>query len=189
MSHLRLIGLAVCLAATVVICSFQPEHPVHAEPAESQVEGGDANSNRPYGIDKRVPWMTSRFRGRPEPPLPYHAQRIFPKINFKNPTVLTGAPGTDRFFVAEQTGKIFSLPNDQSAAAPDLFLNTQVLADRLAAREKQAPSRMFSPPFCGLTSTTRRTARRTRFPPKIPLFRSKGRAGKSGRTGCAIPGR
>ncbi len=140
MLRLRLIGLAVCLAATVVIYSFQAGKPVQAEPvnaAQAKSAAADAISNRPFGIDKRVPWTTSRFRGRPEPPLPYRAERMFPKINFKNPTVLTSAPGTDRFFVAEQAGKIFSLPNDQSAAAPDLFLNTQTLADRLAASEKQ----------------------------------------------------
>src|SRR5882672_4084104 len=58
----------------------------------------DAGS-RPFGIDKRTPWTTSNFRGRPEPPLPYRAERVFPKIHFKNPTVLTSAPGTERFFV------------------------------------------------------------------------------------------
>src|ERR1051326_3348029 len=67
---------------------------------------------RPFGIEKRTPWTTSNFRGRPEPPLPYRAERVFPKIHFKNPTVLTSAPGTDRMFVAEQLGKIFSIPND-----------------------------------------------------------------------------
>ncbi|MFM8218218.1 MAG: hypothetical protein ACKOJF_04785, partial [Planctomycetaceae bacterium] len=71
----------------------------------------------------RTPWTTSNFRGRPEPPVPFLPRRIYPQAAFKNPTVLTSAPGTDRFFVAEQTGKIFSLPGDRQAGQPQLFLD------------------------------------------------------------------
>src|SRR5262249_9621031 len=70
------------------------------------------DSNRPFGLEKRIPWSTSRFRGSPDPSPPYRAERVFPKLHFRNPTVLTNAPGTDRLFVAEQYGKIFSIPND-----------------------------------------------------------------------------
>src|SRR6516162_1311656 len=109
---------------------------------EGRALGGVQNqksdaASRPYGIAKRVPWTTSNFRGRPEPPLPYRAERVFPKINFKNPTVLTSAPGTDRMFVAEQYGKIFSIPNDPDAAAPDPFLDTQALIERIPEYAKE----------------------------------------------------
>jgi uncharacterized repeat protein (TIGR03806 family) len=96
-----------------------------------------AGASRPFGIEKRIPWTTSNFRGRPDPPLPYRAERIFPKIHFKNPTVLTSAPGTDRFFVAEQLGKIFSIPNDPAAAAPDPFLDTHALVERIPENAKE----------------------------------------------------
>src|SRR5207244_9227447 len=35
----------------------------------------------------------------------------------------TSAPGTDRLFVGEQAGKLYSFPKDQSCARPDLFLD------------------------------------------------------------------
>ena len=32
---------------------------------------------------KRIPWTTSRIHGSPDPPKPFVAQRIFPKLEFK----------------------------------------------------------------------------------------------------------
>ncbi|MCY2965121.1 MAG: PQQ-dependent sugar dehydrogenase, partial [Planctomycetota bacterium] len=80
---------------------------------------------------KRVPWMTSRFQGRPEPPIPFRAERAYPKVSFKSPTVLTNAPGTDRFFVAEQAGKIYSISADRQTDQRDLFLDAGDLVERL----------------------------------------------------------
>src|SRR5216684_1026426 len=57
---------------------------------------------------KRVPWTTSRITGSPEPPAPYRMERVFPKLEFKNPLLLVRAPGTNRLFVAEQAGPIYS---------------------------------------------------------------------------------
>ena len=70
-------------------------------------------------IRERKPWTTSTIKGSPEPPLPYRARRVFPNLGFKNPTVLSSAPGTDRLFVAEQAGKIFSIPNDRDRREGD----------------------------------------------------------------------
>ena len=81
----------------------------------------------------RTPWTTSNFRGRPEPPVPFRPRRIYPQAAFKNPTVLTSAPGTDRFFVAEQTGKIYSLPGDRQGGQPQLFLDPAQLVAQLNA--------------------------------------------------------
>src|SRR4051794_24315019 len=61
---------------------------------------------------KRVLWQSSRITGSPEPPAPYRMERVFPKLEFKNPVLLVRAPGTDRLFVAEQAGPIYSFkPN------------------------------------------------------------------------------
>lgn len=84
-----------------------------------------------------VPWTTSRFRGTPEPPLPYRAERVFPKVNFKSPTVITSAPGTDRLFVGEQKGMIYSVPQNPAVAQPDPFLDTEVLVERLREQTKE----------------------------------------------------
>jgi uncharacterized repeat protein (TIGR03806 family) len=71
-----------------------------------------------------LPWRTSRVVGTPEPPPPLTPRRILPGIAFQNPTVLTTAPTIDRFFVAEQMGKIFSVPRHEHSAKADLFLDT-----------------------------------------------------------------
>ena len=35
--------------------------------------------------DKRLPWITSKVTGSPEPPHPYKVVRVFPKFQFKKP--------------------------------------------------------------------------------------------------------
>jgi putative heme-binding domain-containing protein len=91
----------------------------------------DGPKKKPFGLATRTPLTTSNVRGRPEPPLPFRAEVAFPKVNFKNPTVLTNAPGTDRFFVAEQAGKIYSIAGDRSASKPDLFVDVAKLVEQL----------------------------------------------------------
>jgi uncharacterized repeat protein (TIGR03806 family) len=83
--------------------------------------------------EKRPAWTASRVTGSPESPLPYRARRVFPRLGFTQPTVLTSAPGTERLFVAEQAGRIFSIPNDPECREADLFLDARQLAERLNA--------------------------------------------------------
>ncbi len=75
------------------------------------------------GIEKRVPWTTSRITGTPEPPLPYVTEQIFPALKFKECVDITSAPGSDRLFVVEQSGKIFSFPNKPEVATTDLVVD------------------------------------------------------------------
>jgi putative heme-binding domain-containing protein len=82
-----------------------------------------AKTDRPYGLTERVLWTTSRVTGSPEPPPPYRIVRAFPKLTFQNPLLLVRAPGTGRLFVGEHVGKLYSFPNDESAAKADLFLD------------------------------------------------------------------
>ena len=74
-------------------------------------------------IGPRTPWTTSRLQGSPDPPLPYSIERLFPQIEFTNPTVLTNAPGNDRLFVAEVKGAIYSFPNNATEQQPDLLID------------------------------------------------------------------
>ncbi len=61
--------------------------------------------------------------GTPEPPPPYLATRVFPKLHFENPLEMVVAPGSDRWFVVEQHGKIFSFPDRQDCEHADLLLD------------------------------------------------------------------
>ena len=91
--------------------------------AERAPRAGDSGGagDRPYGIAARVPWRASRVSGTPEPPPPYEARRAFGRLTFNNPLDIAFAPGTNRVFVAEQYGKIYSFPNDDNCAKADLF--------------------------------------------------------------------
>src|SRR3990172_3090532 len=102
-----------CALGTCLVVAFQ-----------SVVPADDA---RPFGIENRVPWTTSRISGSPEPPAPYGIERRFPNLQFNNPVVLTSAPGTDHLFVVEVEGKIYSFPNDNDYREPDLFFDMRGL--------------------------------------------------------------
>lgn len=74
-------------------------------------------------IEKRAAWTTSRISGSPEPQLPYTTEPAFPALTFKECLDITSAPGTDRLFVVEQSGKIFSFPNRPDVEAADLVID------------------------------------------------------------------
>lgn len=77
-------------------------------------------ADKPFGLARRVPWTTSRITGSPDPPPPYRTEPVFPKQKFTNPVILTSAPGTDRLFVVELKGKIFSFSPRTSGKAAQL---------------------------------------------------------------------
>jgi putative heme-binding domain-containing protein len=70
----------------------------------------------------RPPWTTSRVIGSPEPPPPFKVVRVFPNLKFVHPLLLARAPGSDRLFVGEQAGVLYSFPNRPDAKA-DLFFD------------------------------------------------------------------
>ena len=77
-------------------------------------------ADKPFGLERRVPWTTSRITGSPDPPLPYKIEPVFPKQKFTNPVILTSAPGTDRLFVVELKGKIYSFSSRDGQKAAQL---------------------------------------------------------------------
>ena len=77
------------------------------------------------GISKRIPWTTSRVVGSPDPPSPYVTELAFPSLLLKDAVALSNAPGSDRLFVADRNGKIFSFPNDPQVATADLVLDVK----------------------------------------------------------------
>lgn len=105
-------GLLVCPVVVLILLGT-----LHADDDQSKT--------------RRTPWTTSRFQGTPEPPPPFQAQRVFPNISFHQPTVITSAPGTDRFFVAQHDGKVFSFAGDQDVKQADLFLDVADLVEQL----------------------------------------------------------
>ncbi|MBI1353768.1 MAG: hypothetical protein GC160_05425 [Acidobacteria bacterium] len=82
-----------------------------------------AQDERPYGLEKRVKWTTSRLVGSPKPPPPYRLVRVFPQVEFKEPVYVAQDPTSERMFVAEHGGKIYSFDPADSAGRKDIFLD------------------------------------------------------------------
>jgi len=81
-----------------------------------------------------VPWTASRVTGTPEPPPPLRTRSVYEHVRFSAATSLAFAPGSDRCFVTEQWGKVYSLPADRDCRQADLFLDLGDLVGRLNAR-------------------------------------------------------
>lgn len=94
----------------------------------------DRGQPKPWGIEARKPWLTSTVVGSPEPPPPLRTQVAFPKLHrFKNPTVITNAPGSDRMFVAEHNGKIYSFKPHADVEDADLMIDIRQLVEEEAS--------------------------------------------------------
>src|SRR5882724_11693455 len=104
----------------------------------AEPEAGDKVVRKQFGLEKRVPWTTSRVIGSPEPPPPYTTQLAFPKLpKFEEPLDLTYAPGTKRLFVAGRWGKIWSFVNKKDVDKADLVLEFKGARDSRGMPMKQ----------------------------------------------------
>ena len=68
----------------------------------------------------RRPWTTSRVLGSPDPPPPFQIVRAFPNLKFDKPLLLARCAATERLFVGEQAGVLYSFENRPDATA-ELF--------------------------------------------------------------------
>src|SRR5215211_1915845 len=69
----------------------------------------------PKAEPKRKPWTTSKITGSPEPPPKFKSVRVFPEVKLHQPTLIARCPGSDRLFVAEQAGVLYSIANKPDA--------------------------------------------------------------------------
>jgi len=100
------------------------------------------------GIEKRIPWTTSRIKGFPEPPPPYTTEPAFPRLpKFEEPLELVQAPGTDRLFVAGRWGKIWSFVNKKDVDKADLALHLQDADDNGKPRKQVVYGMTLHPKF------------------------------------------
>ena len=70
----------------------------------------------------RTPWTTSHVVGSPDPPPPFKVVRAFPNLKFEHPLLIARPPGSDRLFVGEQAGVLYSFVDKPDAKA-DLFFD------------------------------------------------------------------
>ena len=74
------------------------------------------------GPVQRIEWTTSRLVGSPDPPSPYHLVPAFEGFEFHHPLYIAQEPTSERFFVAEREGKIYSFVPRDPDTRKDLFL-------------------------------------------------------------------
>ncbi len=61
-------------------------------------------AERPFGLERRIPWTTSRVIGSPEPPPPYRTAPIYDALPLNGPLYLAAEPGQKAFIVVETLG-------------------------------------------------------------------------------------
>ena len=80
-------------------------------------------AEKPFNLKQRVSWTTSRVKGSPDPPSPYRTRIAFSGLKFDEPLDMNSARGTDRLFIVERFGKVFSIPLDRSTKQANLVLD------------------------------------------------------------------
>jgi putative heme-binding domain-containing protein len=128
------LAVSGCSRAAMTPDVAKPTVPRAVAVAEPAIESAEP----PFGIRERTPWTASRVSGSPEPPPPYGIERVFAKLKFQNPVEIVAAPGSDRLFVAELKGKIFSFPNDPECETADVFVD---LAKEIQSIDPAGPAR------------------------------------------------
>ena len=93
-----------------------------------------APTTRPFGIERRVPWTTSRVVGSPNPPPPYRVHRAFPHLKVPCPIGVAHEPGTDNLLLIHQlwpwggAGQILRIKDDDSVDKYELLLKVDGIA-------------------------------------------------------------
>jgi uncharacterized repeat protein (TIGR03806 family) len=141
-------AVSVWLVSIVaVFCACNPADA--GDPPLLKTPAGEKHLAAPVnGIAKRPPWTSSRISGSPDPPLPYLVERAFPALTFTQPVDIVHAPGTNRLFVVEQGGKIFSFSNQPTVKKADLLVDVTRLAPQPGLPlVKQTYALAFHPKF------------------------------------------
>jgi uncharacterized repeat protein (TIGR03806 family) len=102
--------LAAALVTGALLCVMLPPSSGEPERAKS-------------GIEKRIPWTTSKVQGSPEPPPPYRLEKVFTKLSFDEPLELAAVPGGNRWVIAQRRGKIFTFENDPKTEDRHLLID------------------------------------------------------------------
>ena len=99
---------------------------------------GLAAPEKPFGMEKRVPWNDSKVVGSPDPMSPYKTARAFPTLKLKQALTMTPEPGTNRLFVLQHVairggpGRLHAILDDQNSVESETLLDLDGLAVGLA---------------------------------------------------------
>jgi glucose/arabinose dehydrogenase len=128
-----------------------------------------AAAERPFGLDKRVPWTTSRVVGSPDGPLPYRVRRAFPRLKVPCPIAAAHEPGTDNLLLIHQhwpwggTGRVLRLKDDPNTDTFTVLLDLDRIAYGLAFHPDYRKNGYLYVGANGPTRAKRKTTRVTRY--------------------------
>ncbi|MCC6510865.1 MAG: PQQ-dependent sugar dehydrogenase [Pirellulaceae bacterium] len=106
--------LSVCVACSCMGASALAQN----------ADGTSANKSTVATVAKRaVPWTSSRISGTPEQPLPLSLEPVFENLKFTDPMHVRWQADTQRYFVCELGGKIWSFPHDPDVKQADLVVD------------------------------------------------------------------
>jgi len=111
---------------------------------------GEEPVRKPSGLEKRIPWTTSKVKGTPDPPHPYVLNKAFPLLKFKATTDLSEQPGSNWLINCEQYGQLNAFFNDAAADKVYPFLNVALPGDHPGLpgeRRRQVWSVTFHPKY------------------------------------------
>ncbi len=125
-------------------------------------------ADKPFGLERRIPWNDSRVAGSPDPLPPYKVVRVFPKLSVKQPLVLTPEPGTNRLFILQHLnvwagpGRLLAVPDrqDVTAAEAEMLIEIDGLAIGFALHPDYERNGYI---YFGLNGPIRRGRRRRRW--------------------------
>jgi glucose/arabinose dehydrogenase len=94
----------------------------------------DTAPPRAHGLEKRVPWTTSKVVGTPEPPPPYRVVRTFPNLKVPCPIAVAHEPGTKSLILVYQlfpwggAGRVVRVADDPATDKADMLLELDGIA-------------------------------------------------------------
>lgn len=101
----------------------------HEKYATLRFVGPAKMAGKPFGIDKRVPLLTSRVVGSPDPPSPYQLRRVYPKLNVTWPMAVQPEPGTRRLYYIAEDNPYGATTLHRTLGDPETGKSEQLLRD------------------------------------------------------------
>lgn len=124
---------------------------------------------KPFGIDRRVPWTTSRVVGSPNPLLPFRVKQTFTKLKVINPIGIAHEPGSDRLLLIQQAkawtgvGSILRIKDDPNVDQAEDFLSIDGIAYGVAFHPDYAKNGFLYVGYNGPIKGNKKFTRVTRY--------------------------
>jgi len=157
--------MRILLVAAVLLAGLGLGLTWRQAPARDVPGRKTAPAPRPFAVDKRIPWTTSRVVGSPNPPPPYRVKRAFPDLNIPCPIGVAHQPGSDRLILINQlrpwsgAGRVLRIKDDPAARDAEELLAVDGIAYGVAFHPDFAKNGYFyvgsNGPYGGKNKTTR----------------------------------